>query len=185
MIDVNDLRRGVTFLQDGDLFRVISYSHNKTGRGNATIRVQVRNLRSGDTREMTFSSGNRVEDVRLENEEVEFLYADEEFLHFMNTETYDQPQVERKVFGDDLFYLKENVQIKLLTYEGEIIDYELPGTVEHKVAESEMAMAGDTAGSVTKQIITETGLKVQVPLFVNVGDVIRINTETGNYITRV
>ncbi len=185
MIDVNDLRRGVTFTSDGELYRVLEYSHNKPGRGSATIRVQVRNLRSGTTREMTFISGDRVQDIRLETSVVEYLYNDGEFLNFMDIETYDQPQIRVDVFGDDVLYLKENTQLKLSSYEGEIIDYELPTTVEHKIVDAEMAVAGDTATSARKQVVTETGLKVQTPLFVNVGDTIRVDTRTGEYLTRV
>ena len=185
MIDVNELRRGVTFTDSGDLYKVLEYSHSKPGRGKATIRVQVRNLRSGTVREMTFTSGDRVQNIRLETNTVEYLYADDEFLHFMDVETYEQPALSTEVFGDDLKYLTENLQLKLSLFEGEIIDYELPVTVEHEVSESEMAVAGDTATGATKQIITETGLKVTTPLFVNVGDTIRIDTRTGDYITRV
>lgn len=185
MIDVNDLRRGVTFSIENDLYRVLEYSHHKPGRGNATIRVQVRNLRSGSTREMTFTSGDRVQDIRLETTMVEYLYSDGEFLHFMDIETYDQPQIRQDTFGDDASYLIENLQLKLSFYEGEVIDYELPTTVEHEVVESEMAVAGDTVSGASKQIITQTGLKVQVPLFVNTGDTIRIDTRDGSYVTRV
>ncbi|MCU0497091.1 MAG: elongation factor P [Anaerolineae bacterium] len=185
MIDVNQLRKGTTFTEDGELFKVLNYSHNKSGRGNATVRVQVRNLRSGATFEKTYSSGNRVEDVRLDNTEVEFLYDDGEFLTFMDTETYEQPQMRRDVFGDDVYYLQENMKLKLSSYNSEIIDYELPTSVEQKVVESEMAIAGDTANNPTKKVTTETGLEVRVPMFVNVGDTIRIKTEDGSYMTRV
>jgi elongation factor P len=128
MIDVNDLRRGVTFTIENDLYRVLEYSHSKPGRGNATIRVQVRNLRSGATREMTFTSGDRVQDIRLETRMVEYLYSDEEFLHFMDIETYDQPQIRQDTFGNDALYLIGDLQLKLSFYEGEIIDYELLDT---------------------------------------------------------
>lgn len=185
MIDVNDLRRGVCFTTDGELFRVLEYSHNKPGRGNATIRVQVRNLRSGATREMTFTSGERVQDIRLETKTVEYLYADERFLTFMDLETYDQPQVNKEVFGNDVLFLRESLQLKLSSHDGEIIDYELPTTVDQKVIESEMAIAGDTVSGTSKSVVTETGLKVSVPLFVNVGDTIRIDTRNGAYVTRV
>jgi elongation factor P len=185
MIDVNDLRRGVCFVQDGDLYQVLDYSHSKPGRGKATIRVEVRNLRSGTIREMTFNSGDRVENIRMETTTVEYLYGDEQFLHFMNTTTYEQPTVNRSTFADDIPYLKEGMKLKLSAVEGEIVSYELPSTVEHEVTESEMAVAGDTATTAYKEVTTETGLKVQVPLFVEVGDVIRVNTETGEYVTRV
>ncbi|MBZ0305179.1 MAG: elongation factor P [Anaerolineae bacterium] len=185
MIDVNQLRNGTNFTIDGELYKVLKYHHIKVGRGGATIRVNVRNLRSGSTTEMTFNSGEKVQDIRVETLEVEYLYDDGEFLHFMNTETYDQPQLRRDVFGDDVLYLRENTTIKLAAYDEEIIDYILPTTVEQKVVESENAVAGDTATGASKKVITETGLSVSVPLFVNVGDTIRVNTETGAYLTRV
>ena len=134
MIDVNQLRKGTNFALDNDIFKVLDYHHNKTGRGNATIRVQVRNLRTGTTREMTFTSGDRVEDIRIDTAIVEYLYDDGEFLHFMDVETFEQPQMRKDLFGDDVLYLKENLQIKLLSYENEIIDYELPTNVEMEVS---------------------------------------------------
>jgi elongation factor P len=123
MIDVNQLRKGTTYLEDGEILKVLNYSHNKTGRGGATIRVQVRNMRTGSTVEKTYPSGNRVNDIRLDNTEVEYLYDDGEFLTFMDTETYEQPQMRRDVFDDDLHYLKESLRLKLSSYLGEIIDY--------------------------------------------------------------
>jgi elongation factor P len=185
MIDVNELRKGVTFTKDGELFKVVAYDHHKPGRGKATIRTTLRNLRTGATLQENFISGDRVEDIRLDTAMVQYLYGDGEFLHFMDTQTYEQPTLRADVFGDDLLYLKEGLELKLSSYEGETIDYELPVTVEHTVEEAEMAVAGDTATGATKQIITETGLKVQVPLFVEIGDVIRVDTRTGEYLTRV
>ena len=184
MIDVNQLRNGTTFTQDGQLWRVLTYSHNKAGRGKASIRVQVRNLRTNARVDMTFNSGERVQDVRLEGREVQYLYGDDQFLTFMDLETYDQPQMDRSVFGDDVRYLKENMTLKLSMYEGEIIDYELPTSADYKVVESEVAVAGDTANSPTKKVTLETGLIVSVPLFVSVGDRIKVNTSDGSYITR-
>ena len=185
MIDVNDLRKGVTFTVDGNLFKVLEYAHNKPGRGNATIRTKLRDLRSGATFERTFSSGDRVQDIRVDSNVVEYLYNDGEFLHFMDTVNYEQHELRADVFGDDLNYLKENMQLKLSSYEGEIIDYELPTNVEYKVEEAENAVAGDTATGATKKVLTDTGLKVTVPLFVNVGDTIRVDTRDGSYVTRV
>jgi elongation factor P len=134
---------------------------------------------------MTFTSGDRVEDIRIETTVVEYLYADDEFMTFMDVETYEQPQMRLDIFGDDALYLKEGMQLKLLLYGTEIIDYELPATVEHKVVEAEMAIAGDTATNATKKVKTETGLRVTVPLFVTAGDTIRIDTRDGSYVTRV
>lgn len=185
MIDVNELRKGVTFRHNGELYRVLEYSHHKPGRGNATIRTKVRNLRTGSTFELKFPSGDRVEDIRLDTSIVQYLYNDGELLHFMNIETYEQPEVPTNVFDDDVYYLVENMELKLSYFEGEVIGYELPTTVEHEISEAEPAVAGDTATGATKQVITSTGLRVQVPLFVEVGDVIRVDTRTGEYVTRV
>ncbi len=183
--DVNQLRRGSTYREDGELYRVITYAHNKTGRGGATIRVLVRNLRNGAQIERTYNSGRRVDDIRVEAFEVEYLYDDGEFLTFMDTQTWEQPQMNRAVFGADLHYLKANLPVKLLRYDDEVIDYELPGTVDFEVVDSEVAIAGDTANNPTKLVTVETGLEVRVPLFVNVGDVIRVKTGDGSYVTRV
>ena len=185
MIDVNDLRKGVTCTVDGNIYKVLEYAHNKPGRGNATIRTKLRDLRSGATFERTFQSGDRVQDIRVDSDQVEYLYNDGEFLHFMDTTTYDQHELRADTFGDDVYFLRENTQLKLSSYNGEIIDYELPTTVEHKVTAAEVAVAGDTATGATKKVTTETGLKVTVPLFVNVGDTIRVDTRDGSYITRV
>lgn len=185
MIDVNDLRKGVTFTYDGAIYKVLEYQHNKPGRGNATIRTTLRDLRTGSTTQRTFQSGDRVQDIRVDSTSVEYLYNDGEFLHFMDIETYDQHQLREDVFGEDKLYLRENMQLKLVSYETEIIDYELPTTVEQKIVDAEMAVAGDTATGATKKVITETGLQVTVPLFVNVGDTIRVDTRDRSYITRV
>jgi elongation factor P len=185
MIDVNQLRRGVTFTQDGEIFKVTEYSHSKPGRGKATIRVNVRNLRTGSNLQMTFTSGDRVEDIRLEKQTFQYLYDDGQFYVFMETSSYEQKQVPHAVMEADAPYLRDNMELELLSYEGEIIDYSLPKSMEFEVAEAEAAVAGDTATGATKEVVTETGLKVRTPLFVAAGDRIRVNTETGEYITRV
>jgi len=185
MIDVNELRKGVTFEMDGNLYKVLDYSHNKSGRGNASIRIKARNLISGSNIEKTFSSGQSVQDVSLDFHNVSYLYSDGDFYHFMDNETFDQPAVKGAALGDDAKYLKEGMEVKLTFYKGEPLDMELPTTVDLKVVEAEMAIRGDTATGVTKKVITETGLEVQCPQFVNVGDNIRVDTRTGSYVTRV
>jgi elongation factor P len=185
MIDVNQLRRGRTFLHDGEIYKVTEYSHSKPGRGKATIKVNVRNVRSGANVLLTFTSGDRVEEIRLDKRAVQYLYNDGQFYVFMDTETYEQPHVNPAVFGDDAQWLKENMEMELLFYEREVIDYNLPITVEMEIVEAEVAIAGDTATGATKDVTTETGATIRVPLFVNVGDKIKINTDTGEYITRV
>jgi elongation factor P len=185
MIDVNQLRRGVSFTHDGNLYKVTEYSHNKPGRGKATIRVSVRDLRTGSNLQITFTSGDRVEDVRLEKETFQFLYDDSHFYVFMNTDTYEQKQVAHAVLENDSHFLQDNMELELLLYEGEVLDYILPKTMDFEVVEAENAVAGDTASGATKEVRTATGLKVKTPLFVNIGDTIRVNTDTGEYVTRV
>ncbi len=185
MIDVNDLRKGVTFELDGSLYKVLDYHHHKPGRGNATIRVKTFNLRTGSNVEMTFSSGDRVRDVRLDFHNVQYLYNDGSFYHFMDLETYDQPAIPAEILGDSTRYLKEGLEVKLTFYEGAPLDIELPMTVDLEVTQAEMAVRGDTATGVTKKVTTETGVQVQVPNFVEVGNKIRVNTTDGSYVTRV
>ncbi|GJQ51839.1 MAG: elongation factor P [Anaerolineaceae bacterium] len=185
MIDVNELRKGVTFELDGHLYKVLDYSHNKTGRGNANIRIKARNLQTGANIERTFNSGLSVQDVRLDFHNVSYLYSDGEFYHFMDNETFEQPAVSAKMLGDAALYLKAGMEVKLTFYKGAPLDVEFPSTVDLEVVEAETAIRGDTATGVTKKIVTETGLEVQCPQFVKVGDVIRVNTETGEYTTRV
>jgi len=185
MIDVNELRKGVIFEFDGNLFRVLDYHHHKPGRGNATIRVKTINMRTGSNLELTFQSGDRVQDVRLDYHNVQFLYSDGQFYHFMDLDTFDQPALSKDFIGDSGDYLKEGLEVKLTFYEGKAIDIELPLTIDMEVVEAEPAVRGDTATGVTKRVVTETGLQVQVPSFVEVGNKIRVNTSNGTYLTRV
>lgn len=185
MIDVNDLRKGVTFVLDGSLFKVLDYSHNKTGRGNASIKVKARNIRTGTNLEKTFQSGDRIQDVRLDFHNVQFLYTDGETYHFMDQETFDQPGINAKVIGDSAGYLKEGLEVKLTFFENEPIDIDLPTSVDLKVVWAENAVKGDTATGVTKKVKTETGLEVNCPYFVTEGDTIRVDTRNGSYVTRV
>jgi elongation factor P len=185
MIEVNNLRKGVTFELEGELYKVLDYHHIKVARGGATIRVKVRDLRSGATIEKTFNSGDRVQDIRLEKREVQYLYSDGNLYYFMDTETYEQPVLSADLLGDAVSYLTDSMTLSLLTYEGEAIDVDLPVTVELEVVDAEPGFAGDTAQGATKEVTVSTGLKVQTPLFVEVGDVIRIDTRDGSYLTRV
>lgn len=185
MIDVNDLRKGVTFEFDNQLYKVLDYSHNKTGRGNASIRIKARNLRTGANIEKTFQSGDRVQDVRLDFHNVQYLYTDGDFYHFMDNDTFDQPAIKADMLGEDAGFLKEGMECKLTFYEGEPLDIELPTSVDLEVVSAETAIRGDTATGVTKKVRVETGISIQVPNFVKVGDIIRVDTRTGDYITRV
>ena len=185
MIDSNQLRKGTTYTEDGELYKVLDYSHNKTARGGATIRVTIRNLRSGSTTQKTYNSGAKISDVRVEGRTVQYLYDDGQFLTFMDMETYEQPQILRDIFDTDVRFLKENMELKLNSFQGEIIDYELPKTMEYEVIEVEAAVAGDRANNPQKAITLETGLQIQAPMFINVGDMVKVNLEEEAYITRV
>ncbi len=185
MIDVNDLRKGVIFDLDGSLYRVLEYTHHKPGRGNAIIRVKARNIRTGTTLEKTFQSGDRVQDVRLDYHNVQYLYNDGDIYYFMDAETFEQPAVSNELVGDMAGFLKEGMEVKITFFQNEPLDIELPTSVDLKVTQAEVAVRGDTATGVTKRVTVETGQQVDVPIFVKEGDTIRIDTRTGQYVTRV
>jgi elongation factor P len=184
MIDVNELRKGVTFELDGSLFKVLDYSHNKSGRGNASIKIKARNLRTGSTLDKTFISGNQVQEARLDFHNVQFLYSDSDFYYFMDNETFEQPGVKADLLGDAAKYLVEGMEVKLTFYEGEAIDIEIPTSVDLEVEYAEASVRGDTATGVTKKVRTTNGLEVLCPNFINEGDIIRVDTRTGAYLTR-
>ena len=185
MIDVNDLRSGVTFELDGEIFKVLEYSHHKPGRGKATIRTKVRNLRSGTVLEKTFNSSDRVQDIRLDYHSVQYLYREGDLYYFMDVETYEQPALNEASLGEAVQYLTEGLTVKLTQYQNEPLEVELPTAVDLEVAEAQTSVKGDTATGATKLVTMQTGLKVQVPLFVEQGDTVRVDTRTGGYVTRV
>jgi elongation factor P len=185
MIDVNDLRKGVIFEFDGSLYRVLEYTHHKPGRGNAIIRVKMRNIRTGSSIERTWNSGDRVQDVRLDYHNVQYLYNDGDLFYFMDAETFEQPAISRSLVGEYSGFLKEGMEVKITFYQNEALDIELPTTVDLKVVQADVAVRGDTATGVNKRVTVETGQGVDVPMFVKEGDVIRIDTRTGSYVTRV
>ncbi len=186
MIGVQDLRKGTTFIDsDGSLYKVLEYQHVKMGRGNAVIKTRLRNIKTGATVDRSFQSGGRVQDVRLDRHTVQYLYNDGETYHFMDTETYEQPAISRDVLGESAQFLKENVVVELSTYEGQPIEVELPTTVDLKVIEAAPGFKGDTASGGGKPAKLETGVSITVPFFVNVGDIVRVDTRDGSYVTRV
>jgi len=185
MITANDLRRGTIFEWEGELYRVVEYRHTYVGRGDANVRVKMRNLRTGTAIERTFTPEDRIRDTRLELREVQYLYNDGNLYYFMDTETYEQPVLSAELLGDAVDYLTENMTLQISTYEGEPIDVVLPVTVDLKVIEAPPGFAGDTATSATKQVTLETGFKVNAPLFVEEGDIVRVDTRTGQYLSRL
>ena len=185
MISATDLRKGVTFELDGELHRVLEYQHSYIGRGSANVRVKLRNLRSGRAVDRTFSTSEKFQDVRLELRQVQYLYRDSDLFYFMDTETYEQPALTADVLQENVDYLKEGTLLSISMYEDRAVEIELPVTVELEVTQTDPGIKGDTATGATKRAVLETGLEVQVPLFVEEGDVLRVDTRTGEYLTRV
>ena len=185
MINVGELRKGISIELDSQLFSVVDYEHIKMGRGGAVVRLKLRNLRSGYTFERTFPASEKFRRVYLERKKVQFLYRDADLFHFMDTETFEQFVLTGEQLGTDVNYLKEGLVADLLTYNDEPIGLELPVTVELVVAETEPGFKGDTATGGSKPAILETGMRVNVPLFINTGDTIKVDTRTGAYVERV
>ena len=185
MIDTGDVRKGTTIEVDGKLLKVVDFSHNKQGRGSAQLRMTLRDLRTGSLTNQTVMAGARFQTVRLERSHVQFLYREGDDLHFMDTDTFDQIQLNSDTVGDSAKYIKENDVVDVLTHNGEAIDIELPTSVSLEVTDTDPGLKGDTASGSTKPATLSTGLVVNVPLFVNRGDVLRVDTRTGDYIERV
>lgn len=185
MVSTGDLKRGISIDMDGELFKLIEFNHIKMGRGSAQVRLKLRNLRTGATIERTVQAGERFQRARLDSSTVQFLYADGDTFHFMNTETYDQLAIPQSLIGDGVKFLKENMEVELLSYGDEPIDIELPPNVELRITYTEPGIKGDTASGASKPATLESGAVVQVPLFINNDELIRVDTRTGQYIERV
>ncbi len=185
MVSTSDLRKGIAIELDGELWQVLDYHHIKMGRGSAQVRMKLRNIKRGQTVERTFQAGDKWPRAYLDKRQVQFLYRDGDDFHFMDTDSYDQFTLRASQLEDVVDYLKDGMLLDRTSYEGETIGVELPITIDLLVAETEPGFAGDTASGARKPATTETGLVVQVPLFVTEGDTIRIDTRTGEYQTRV
>jgi elongation factor P len=185
VISTGELKKGATIELDGKLMTILEYNHIKMGRGSAQVRVKFRDARSGAITEQTFQAGTKWPRARVETREMQYLYNDDQFYYFMNTETFEQIPVTADKVGDANRYLKENDTCQLVMYGDEVIGLELPLTVELLVTATEPGFKGDTATGGTKPATTETGLVVNVPLFVEEGTRIKVNTDSGAYIERV
>jgi elongation factor P len=185
MIDTGELRKGLIIEHDGALQRIIDYQHVKQGRGSAFVRLTMKNLRTGSNTTQTFQAGSKFPLVRLERQRAQYLYPEDGQYHFMDIDTFEQFVLDRETLGDALNYIKENDVIDMLTYQGEPIDIELPITVNLVVTQTDPGFRGDTATGGTKPATLETGVTVNVPLFVSEGETIKIDTRTGEYIERV
>lgn len=184
MISTSDLRKGITIELDGVLYSVLEYSHIKMGRGSAQVRLRLRDVKGGHTIERTFQAGEKFQRARVERHPMQFMYSDGEFFHFMNTETYDQMQLSPDQVGDAANYLVENGTCDVLTYQDQPIGVELPSSVVLTITRTDPGFKGDTATGGNKPATMETGLVVNVPLFVSEGDKIKVNTNSGEYLER-
>ncbi|MEN9801371.1 MAG: elongation factor P [Actinomycetota bacterium] len=184
-ITTNDLKNGITLELDNGLFQVVEFQHVKPGKGGAFVRTKLRNVRTGNVFEKTFNAGIRVEQAVLEKKDMQFLYRDGDDYVFMDTASYDQMTVAPVALGDAADYLVESMVAIIALHNGEIVSVEIPASVELTVANTEPGVQGDRVSGARKPAELETGKTIQVPLFINVGDRVKVDTRSGDYITRV
>jgi len=195
MLNVTELRAGAIFEEvnptsakasaGGEVFQVVNYEHIKMGRGTGTVKVKVKNLKTGTTLEKTFQTGARVQDVQIERKKAQFLYTDRDQFHFMDTTDYNQFSLREKQLGSEGKFLKEGIQVVLDFYRGEPVGVEIPRSFDYKITETGPGEKGNSATNVFKPATLENGLTVKVPLFCKVGDKIKVDTRTGEYVERV
>lgn len=185
MISTSDFRTGMTIEIDGVVFVIVDFQHVKPGKGAAFVRTKLKNVKTGGVTERTFRPGEKMARAVMDRREMQYLYNSGEDYFFMDTETYEQMTISKDQLGNDVKYLKENMNIGVLLYQEQIFGIELPYFVELTVADTEPGIKGDTASGGSKPATMETGLVVQVPFFINVGDVIRVDTRSGEYMERV
>lgn len=181
MINVGDLRPGITFQYDGNLYVVLDYSHNKTARAAANIKVKMKNMRTGTTTETTFGNSEKVQRAHIDKNKMAYLYANGDMLVFMDNETYEQIEIPETNLKWEINFLKESDEVEVTSFEGEVLGVALPINVPFKIIETEPAVKGDTATGATKNAIIETGYQIKVPLFIEEGEVVIVNTVDGKY----
>lgn len=184
MISAGDFRNGMTFEMDGDVYQVIEFQHVKPGKGAAFVRTKYRNVRTGSVMEKTFNPSEKFEQAQLQRRDMSFLYVDGSLYYFMDNDTYEQIPLDAAIIGDGLKFLKENMICKIISHKGTVFSVEPPTFVELEVTDTEPGVRGDTANSASKNATVETGAVIKVPLFINNGDVIRIDTRNGEYMER-
>jgi elongation factor P len=185
MISTNQFRNGSTIRVDGKRFTILYFQHVKPGKGSAFVRTRLRNIDAGTVTEKTFRAGEKLESVRTQTRPMTYLYRDGDLLYFMDSETYDQLAIPVEVVGETAGYIVPNGTVSVLSADGEVVSVEPPAHVDLEVAETDPGLKGDTATGGTKPATLDTGLVVQVPLFVNVGDRVRVDTRSNEYLTRV
>ena len=184
MVTAGDFRNGVTFEMDGNVYSIIEFQHVKPGKGAAFVRTKIRNVISGAVTEKTFNPNDKYPTAFIERKDMEYLYNDGDLYYFMDSETYEQPPISPNVLGDNFRFVKENMVCKVLSYKGNVFGIEPPNFVELQVTETEPGVKGDTATNVTKPATLETGAEIKVPIFINEGEMIRVDTRTGEYMER-
>jgi len=184
MINVNDFKTGVTISFDGNIYQVLEFQHVKPGKGPAFVRSKLKNLRSGAIIEHTFSAGIKVEKAHVEKRPMQFLYSMSDIYYFMNMDNYEQTEINKNIIGDQKDFLKENLEVEIVTFEGQILEIILPDKIELKVIRTESAVRGNTSSSAYKDAEVETGLIVKVPLFIEQDEVIIVSTYDGKYVSR-
>ena len=180
-----DVRNGTTFELDGSVYKVVEFQHVKPGKGAAFVRTKLKNVINGSVLEKTFNPSEKLQGAEIEKKEMQYLYADGDLYYFMDNETYEQTPLNKSDLGDTLKYLKENMNVKMLSFKGNVFAVEPPIFVELEVKYTEPGFSGNTSTGATKPAELETGYSINVPLFVNTGDVIRIDTRTGEYMERI
>ena len=185
MISAGDFRNGITIEYENNICQIIEFQHVKPGKGAAFVRTKLKNIISGGVVEKSFRPTEKFPQARIDRKDMQYLYGDDDFYHFMDVETYDQIDLTRDSVGDALKFVKENEMCKICSHNGNVFAVEPPLFVELAITETEPGFKGDTATGATKPAIVETGAKVYVPLFVEIGDVIKIDTRTGEYLSRV
>lgn len=184
MVTAGDFRNGVTFEMDGNVYSIIEFQHVKPGKGAAFVRTKIRNVISGAVTEKTFNPNDKYPTASIERKDMEYLYNDGDLYYFMDSETYEQLPISPNVLGDNFRFVKENMVCKVLSYKGNVFGIEPPNFVELQVTETEPGVKGDTATNVTKPATLETGAEIKVPIFINEGEMIRVDTRTGEYMER-
>lgn len=184
MISAGDFRNGVTIDYEGNLFQIIEFQHVKPGKGAAFVRCKLRNIKTGSVIEKTFRPSEKIPKAHIDRNDMQFLYSDDELFHFMDVATYDQIAVDASSVGETLKFVKENEMVKILAYQGKVFGIEPPINVDLEIIETEPGIKGDTAQGATKPAIVVTGARVMVPLFIEQGETIRIDTRTGEYMGR-
>ena len=184
MISAGDFRNGLCFEMDGQVYQVVEFQHVKPGKGAAFVRTKYKNVKTGSVVERSFNPNEKFEQAQLERRDMQFIYADGDLYYFMDTDTYEQTPIHSDKIGDGTKFLKEEMICKVVSYKGDIFQVELPITVEREITECEPGVRGDTTNNANKYATLETGAVVKVPLFVNQGEKIRVDTRTGEYLER-